>query len=428
MFTLAVPALGALIAEPLYVLADTAVVGNIGTAELGGLGLATQVIGTVLSISLFLAYGTTSAVSRLLGAGKQREAANQAVQGLWIAVGAGIAFAVICFALAPQLLRILQAEPDVEAFGVRYLRVSVFGFPAMLLIMAGVGYLRGLKDTKRPLYIAVATAIGNLLLELFLVFRLGFGVGASALSTVIFQWTGAFFYLRWIGGAAQEQGVGWKPDSVTIRALGRDGVSLFIRTSALRISFIVAAAFAAATGKAALGAHEIATQLFYFTALALDAIAIAGQAMVGTLLGANDARQALAVGRRLTVWGAGLGVAASALVLLLRPVLPGVFTNDPAVVEKTLGVLLLLAIMQPLAGAVFALDGILIGAGDMRFLAYAMTANTAFFLIVLAVVQVMDGGLTGLWIALVLFIAARAVTLSWRIKGEAWIVTGARRG
>jgi len=427
MFSLAVPALGALIAEPLYVLADTAVVGNIGTAELGGLGLAAQVIGTVLSISLFLAYGTTSAVSRLLGAGRDRDAANQAVQGLWIAVVAGVMFAIICFAFAPQFLRLLQAPADVEKFGVRYLRVSVFGFPAMLLIMAGVGYLRGLKDTRRPLYVALATAVGNLLLELFLVFRLGFGVGASALSTVVFQWVGAAFYLRWIGSAAGEHGVSWRPDGVALRALGRDGVSLFIRTTALRLSFIVAAAFAAAKGEATLGAHEIATQLFYVLALALDAIAIAGQAMVGTLLGANNAPQALSVGRRLTWWGVGLGVLASALVLLARPVIPDLFTNDPAVIEQTLSVLFLLAIMQPLAGAAFALDGILIGAGDMRFLAYAMAANTAFFLGLLAIVQFLGGGLTGLWISLGLFIAARAVTLGWRIRGDAWIVTGSHR-
>jgi putative MATE family efflux protein len=219
MFTLAIPALGALIAEPLYVLTDTAIVGNIGTAELGGLGLAAQVIGTVLSVSLFLAYGTTAAVSRLLGAGRDRDAANQAVQGLWIAAAAGVVFAVICFVFAPQLLRILQASEDVEKFGVRYLRVSVFGFPAMLLVMAGVGYLRGLKDTRRPLYVALATAFGNLLLELFLVFRLGFGVGASALSTVIFQWVGAGFYLKWIGTAAGEHQVGWRPDGVALRVV-----------------------------------------------------------------------------------------------------------------------------------------------------------------------------------------------------------------
>ena len=427
MFTLAVPALGALIAEPLYILADTAVVGNIGTAELGGVGLAAQVIGTVLSVSLFLAYGTTAAVSRLLGAGKDREAANQAVQGLWIAAFAGVAFSVICYVSAPQLLRILQAEPEVEKFGVRYLRVSVFGFPAMLLIMAGVGYLRGLKDTRRPLYIALATAVGNLVLELILVFGLGYGVAASALSTVIFQWVGAAFYLAWIAKAAGDHGVGWRPDGIALRALGRDGVSLFIRTSALRLSFLVAAAFAAATSKAALGAHEIATQLFFFLALALDAVAIAGQAMVGTLLGANKAPQALHVGRRLTAWGVFLGVMASLFLLAFRSFIPHLFTNDPAVIDKTVGLLFLLAIMQPLAGAVFALDGILIGAGDMRFLAYAMSANTAFFLVLLAAVHALDGGLTGLWVALVLFIAARAFTLGWRIKGDAWIVTGAHR-
>jgi len=400
LLSLALPALGALIAEPLYVLADTAVVGNIGTAELGGLGLATQVIGTVLSISLFLAYGTTSAVSRLLGAGRERDAANQAVQGLWIAVGAGIAFAGVCFAFAPQLLRLLQADPDVEKFGVRYLRVSVFGFPAMLLVMAGVGYLRGLKDTRRPLYIAVGTAIGNLLLELFLVFRLGFGVGASALSTVVFQWVAAGFYLRWIGGAASEHGVHWRPDRAVIKTLGRDGLALFVRTSALRLSLIVSAAFAARTGQVELGAHEIATQLFYFLAI---------------------------VGRRLTLWGAGLGVVASAVVLALRPVLPDLFTNDAEVVAATMQILLVLVVMQPLAGAAFALDGILIGAGDMRFLAVAMVANTAFFLVALAVVRQLDGGLVGLWVAFALFIAARALTLGWRLRGDSWIVTGANR-
>ena len=241
------------------------------------------------------------------------------------------------------------------------------------------------------------------------------------------KWVGAGFYLWWIGHAANEHDVGWRPDGVAIRALGRDGVSLFIRTTALRLSFIVAAAFAAAKGEASLGAHEIASQLFYFVALALDAIAIAGQAMVGTLLGANDAPRALSTGRRLVVWGIGLGVVASGLLLLVRPILPNLFTNDPAVIDKTLGVLLLLAIMQPLAGAVFALDGILIGAGDMRFLAYAMAANSIFFLGLLWIVQIVDGGLIGLWIALVLFIAARAVTLGWRIKGDAWIVTGAHR-
>ena len=205
-------------------------------------------------------------------------------------------------------------------------------------------------------------------------------------------------------------------------------MSLFIRTSALRLSFIVAAAFAAAKGEASLGAHDRSLRSsLSFVALALDSIAIAGQAMVGTLLGANNAPEALRTGRRLTLWGIFLGLAASAFVLLARPVIPDLFTNDPAVINKTLGILLLLAIMQPLAGAAFALDGILIGAGDMRFLAYAMLGNTVFFLGLLGIVHAMDAGLTGLWIALVLFIAARAFTLGWRIRGDAWIVTGAHR-
>lgn len=427
MFVLAVPALGALIAEPLYVLADTAVVGNIGTAELGGLGLASQVVGTVLSVSIFLAYGTTSAVSRLLGAGRPRDAAHQAAQGLWIAVAAGVVFALICFVFARPLLRFLQASPDVERFGVLYLRVVVFGLPPMLLVLAGVGYLRGLKDTTRPLIVAVVTAVGNLVLELVLVFGLGFGVGASALSTVIFQWVAAAFYLRWIAQAASEHDIDWRPDFTTLRALGRDGIDLFIRTAALRAAFVVAAAFAASQGEAELAAHEIATQLFFFTALALDAIAIAGQAMVGTLLGAGDHQQAGHVGRRLTAWGLALGVVATAIVLLARPLLPGIFTNDPSVIDLSLGVLLLLAILQPLAGVVFALDGILIGAGDMGFLARAMVGSTAVFLVTLAVVSATGGGLTALWIAIIVFMAARGLPLLLRITGDRWLVAGSDR-
>jgi len=427
MFVLAVPALGALIAEPLYVLADTAVVGNIGTAELGGLGLASQVIGTVLSISIFLAYGTTSAVSRLLGAGRPRDAAHQAAQGLWIAVAAGVAFGLICFTFARPLLRFLQASGDVERFGVLYLRVAVFGLPPMLLVLAGVGYLRGLKDTTRPLIVAVITALGNLVLELVLVFGLGFGVGASALSTVIFQWVAAGFYLRWIAQAAKEHNIDWRPDFTTLRALGRDGFDLFIRTAALRAAFVVAAGFAASQGEDELAAHEIATQLFFFTALALDAIAIAGQAMVGTLLGADETKQAGYVGRRLTAWGLALGVVATLVVLAARPLLPGIFTNDATVISLSLEVLLLLAVLQPLAGVVFALDGILIGAGDLRFLAQAMVASTAVFLAALAVVGATGGGLIALWIALIVFMAARGVPLLIRISGGRWLVAGGNR-
>ena len=214
-----------------------------------------------------------------------------------------------------------------------------------------------------------------------------------------------------------------------MRALGRDGVSLFIRTTvAPGLSFIVAAAFAAAKGEASLGAHEIASQLFYFVALALDAIAIAGQAMVGTLLGANDAPRALSTGRRLVVWGIGLGVVASGLLLLVRPGPSRLVHERPRGHRQD-------ARRAPCfsrscnrwPAQFFALDGILIGAGDMRFLAYAMAANSIFFLGLLWIVQIVDGGLIGLWIALVLFIAARAVTLGWRIKGDAWIVTGAHR-
>ncbi len=428
MFSLAVPALGALIAEPLYVLADTAVIGHIGTLELGGLGLASQIISTVVAVSLFLAYGTTSAVSRLLGAGRDRDAAHQAVQGLWIALVAGLMFSVLCFVLAPTLLNALQAEPEVARHGQRYLRVSVFGFPAMLLMLAGVGYLRGMKDTRRPLYIALATALGNLVLELILVFGLGFGVGASALSTVIFQWCGAGLYVWWIATGVRVHSISWAPDFSTLRQLGRDGFALFVRTSSLRGTFLAAAAFAAALGSVPLAAHEIAMAVFFFVALSLDAVAIAAQAMVGTLLGAGDVEQARRVGQRLTGWGACLGVVAGIALLLASPWLGGIFTDDNAVATASVGVLVVLGLAQPIAGAAFALDGILIGAGDLRYLAKAMVISAIAFATLLAIVWKLDGGINALWWALFAFLAVRLTTLLWRLRTDKWLHVGPLAG
>lgn len=424
MFGLGIPALGALIAEPLYVLADTAVVGRIGTPQLGGLGLATQIIGTVLGVSIFLAYGTTSAVSRLLGAGRRRDAAHQAVQSLWIAAGVGVFLGAVCWVFATPLLQILQAEPDVVSFGRRYLRISVFGFPAMLIMLAAVGYLRGLKDTTRPLIVAVVTALGNLVLELILVFGLDLGIGASALSTVIFQWVGASAYLWWVLRDTRQFDLSWAPDPQTLRRLGRDGVDLFWRTTALRASFLGAAAFAASIGTEALAGHEVTMAIFYILALALDAVAIAAQAMVGTLLGAGDAPRALIVGRRLAGWGLVLGVGAAAVIGITARRLPHLFTNDVEVIGIAADLLLILALALPVAGLTFALDGILIGAGDLRYLSRAMMVSAASFAVMLVVVAISNGGIVAMWVALSCFIGVRAATLIWRMRGTAWIESG----
>lgn len=424
IWRLALPAFGALVAEPLYILADTAVVGRIGTQELGGLALASQVLLIFVAVFIFLAYGTTAAVSRLLGAGQHVEAARTAVQSLWLATAMGIVFAAAAALLADPLLRLLGGEGRVLESAVIYLRVSTFGLPAMMIMLAGVGYLRGLQDTVRPLIVAIVTALGNLLLELWLVFGLGYGIGASALSTVVFQWVGAGMYVWWVARAVRAHNVSLAPDRASITRLAAAGADLFVRTAALRGSFILATAVAARIGDAELAGHEVAFALWSFAAFVLDSVAIAGQSMLGMRLGASDVAGARAVGRRITEWGAFLGVIAMALVLLGRPWLPGLFSEDPAVIEVAGTLLIVMAIMQPINGIVFALDGILIGAGDLRFLAVAMAASAAVFVPLAIIVAATGAGIVWLWVTLAVFMGARMVGMVGRLFTDHWLVVG----
>lgn len=424
---LAVPALGALVAEPLYTLADTAVVGHLGTPQLGGLAVASQVLLGALSLFIFLAYGTTAAVGRLIGAGDHRQAAQQAVQGFWLAVSVGAVLAAGAYVFADPVLRLLGADGEVLANGRVYLRVSVFGLPGMLVVLAGVGYLRGLQDTMRPLKVAVVTAALNLGLELVLIYGFGFGIGASALSTVVAQWLAAGAYVWWIREAVAAHGVTLAPDRAVIGRLAVVGLDLFLRTAALRASFTVSVAVAARLGDVELAAHEVAYQLMFFLALVLDAVAIAGQAMIGRFLGAGELREARAAGRRMIEWGLGSGLAAAVVLLAARPWLPMVFSGDESVVALAGFIIIHLALMQPVNGVVFALDGVLIGAGDMRFLATAMVGAAAVFIPLALWVMAANAGIGWLWAALWALMATRLVTLLHRFQTPHWQIPGAVR-
>ena len=428
---LAIPALGALVAEPLYVLADTAVVGNLlGTIELAGLSVAGQTLLTVHAIMVFLAYGTTAAVSRLLGAGETKQAAHQAVQGLWLAAAMGVILGLVAWRFADPVLRLIGETDDGNAEAVldqarTYLVVSLWGLPAMLIALSGVGYLRGLQDTTRPLYVAIGTAIFNLLLELVLIVGFDLKIGASAFSTVVAQWLGAAAYLWWIGRDVASHGVRLIPDLREIVRLLRVGGTLFIRTVALRGSFTASVAAASRISTEALAAHEIAFQFFIFTALALDSVAIAGQSMMGRFLGADDEAGAHAAGRRVLEWGVGVGLVAMVIFGVGAPFLPELFTNDAAVASLAVVAMVHLALMQPVNGIVFALDGILIGAGDMRFLAWAMAGAAIVFIPLALAVPALGLGLGWLWGAIWVLMVVRGAALLVRFRSNKWAVTGA---
>ena len=425
ILTLAIPAFGALVAEPAYVLVDTAVVGHLGTPQLGGLALAGQLLLSVYALFIFLAYGTTAAVARLLGAGRQADAARWGVQALLIALVVGVAAGGVLYALDDPLLELLGGRGEVLEQARIYLHISLAGLPALMITLAGVGYLRGRLDMTRPLKVAVFTAVGNLVLELILIYGLGFGIGASAASTVAAQWAGGALYAYWVLRSARPHVRSIRPDPAVLARLLGDGGALLTRTAALQGTFVVATAVAARIGDAELGAHQINAGLFGFSALALDALAIAAQGMIGMMLGAGDAAGARGVGRRVTWWGLLVGVLGALMLLGLRPVLPQLFSNDAAVVTGAGFLMLHLALMLPINGVVFALDGVLIGAGDLRYLAWAMLSAAAVFVPLAAGVHLAGAGIGWLWGALLILMVARLAGVGLRLMGDRWLRTGA---
>ncbi|HEY3000026.1 MAG TPA: MATE family efflux transporter [Acidimicrobiales bacterium] len=424
---LAVPAFGALILEPLYVLSDTAVVGHLGTPQLGGLGVASSLLLTLYAIFIFLAYGTTAAVSRLLGAGDRTEAAHQAVQSLWLAGMIGVAVTAAGLVLSGPLVALLGAEGAVAANALVYLRISLLGVPAMLAVLAGTGYLRGLQDTRTPLVVAAASVVGNLALELVLIYGFDQGIGASALSTVLAQVAAAAVYVRLVARSARGHGVDLGPHPASLGRLARVGRDLLVRTMALRAALLVATAVATRLGTVDIAAHQIAIETWNFLAYGLDAVAIAGQAMVGRALGAGEGAMARAAGRRMIEWGVALGLAVTVVVLATRTLLPHLFTDDPAVVDLAAFLLVWVAVMQPVNAVAFVLDGVLIGAGDMAFLARAMVLAAAVFVPAALAVLALGLGIGWLWAAIGLLMAVRAGTLLARFAGDRWLVLGAVR-
>jgi putative MATE family efflux protein len=419
---LALPALGALAAEPLYVLADTAIVGHLGRPQIAALGLAGAVLGAVFGAFNFLAYGTTAVVARASGAGHGERAARLAAQALWLAVGLGVALVVLCEALAGPILHALGAHGRSGDFALTYFRIAALGLPCALLALAGQGYLRGVSNLRRPLEIVVVANAVNVVLELLFVYGFHWGIAGSAAGTAIAQaGMGAAFVVELLRPHAESR---W-PRLAEMAPMVRIGRQIFVRTVALTASFLLAASVLARVSDAAVGAHQIAIQLFYFLALVLDAVAIAGQVIVGRMLGAGDAEDAYAAALRMIWWSVALGGVFAVALLASGTWIPRAFTGDAAVLHEARLAWPFLALLQPLGGAVFALDGILIGAGDTRYLMWSMLAATLVGFVPLALLSLaFDWGIVGVWIGLDALLAARLALMWARFAGRRWAVLG----
>ncbi|MFE2262167.1 MATE family efflux transporter [Streptomyces griseosporeus] len=424
---LAVPAFGALVAEPLFVMADSAIVGHLGTSQLAGLGVASALLTTAVSVFVFLAYATTAAVARRVGAGDLPAAIRQGMDGIWLALLLGAAVIAVTLPAAPGLVDLFGASSTAAPYATTYLRISSLGIPAMLVVLAATGVLRGLQDTRTPLYVAIAGFVANAALNAGLVYGADLGIAGSAWGTVIAQCGMAAVYLTVVVRGARRHGASLRPDAAGIRASAQAGVPLLVRTLSLRAILMIATAVAARLGDADIAAHQIILSLWSLLAFALDAIAIAGQAIIGRYLGAGDAQGARDACRRMVEWGIAVGVVLGVLVVLARPLFLPLFTSDSAVTDAALPALVIVALSQPVSGIVFVLDGVLMGAGDGPYLAWAMLITLAVFTPVALLVPTLGGGLTALWAAMTLMMLVRMVTLWLRSRSGRWLVTGATR-
>ncbi len=421
IFRLALPALGALAAEPLYVLADTAIVGHLGRPQISALGLAGTVLSGAFTIFNFLTYGTTAVVARASGAGQEERAARLAAQALWVSVAIGAALVVVLEAAATPLLDVLGAHGRSGHFALVYFRIAALGLPAALVALAGQGYLRGVSNLRRPLEIVVAANVVNLVLELLFVYGFRWGIAGSAAGTAIAQ---AGMGAAFVGELLRPHADSKRPSLREMAPMVRVGRQIFVRTAALYASFLAAASVCARMGDAQLGAHQIGSQLFFFLALVLDAVAIAGQVIVGRMLGAGDADRAFDAAVRMIAWSVVVGLGFVLVLGLLYDVLPRAFTGDARVLHEAHELWPFLCVLQPIGGAVFALDGILIGASDTQYLMWSMLAASAIFITLAVLALERHWGIVGVWTALDVLLLARLVLLGARFRGRRWAVTG----
>lgn len=422
---LAVPALGALIAEPAFLIVDAALVGHLGTTPLAGLGIAGAVLQTIVGLMVFLAYSTTPAVARRFGAGRPGEAVSVGINGMWLALALGSVLAVLGAVSSPWLVSLFGAGDAVAAQANDYLVISMWGLPAMLIVFAATGLLRGMQDTVTPLWIAGLGFGANALLNVLFIYGFGWGIAGSAAGTVTAQWGMVGAYALVVRRLATRHSASLRAQREGLRSTARSGGWLFLRTVSLRVALLATVAVATGVGTAELAGWQIVFTIFSAAAFALDALAIAAQALIGKEIGAGDPQQVRRVLARTVAWGVWFGVLVGAVIAALSGVLGIVFTGDPEVAALVQPALLVLAVAQPVAGVVFVLDGVLMGADDARYLAIAGGLNLVPFLPCLWVIAALglDGAAGLIWLAVAFFgvyLLARLATLGWRVRSGRW--------
>ncbi|GAA2084340.1 MATE family efflux transporter [Aeromicrobium tamlense] len=426
ILAITLPAFAALICEPLMLMADTAIVGHLGRAELAALGAASTILTTIVGLCVFLAYGSTATVARHQGAGEPRRALESALGGVWLALLIGVVLGVLAALTAGPLGGALASSAQVADLTTQYLTIAAASIPAVLLVLAATGALRGVLDLRTPLMVMIAANVLNVVLTVALVYGADLGIRGAALGLVLAQWAAALALVGQVVRRSRAAQASARLQWADVVRAGHDGVPLLLRTLSLRAVLLLATLVAAGFGDASLAAHQIATTIVMLLAFALDAFAIAAQTLTGHSLGAGDAEGTRHVTRRVIAWGLGFGIVSGVLLAVTSPWVARAFTPDADVRAAAIPALLIVALIQPVSGVVFVLDGVLIGAGDGVYLAWAGLVTLLVYTPVALLIRETEAGFTWLWAAYALFQATRWVTLWLRQRGDRWLVLGAR--
>ena len=416
---LAVPALGAILAEPLYNIADTAIVGHLGRAPLDSLAIATSALSIVGWLAIFLSTATTTEVSRNAAVGEHRAAGRAVGAAYSVAAGWGAVTSIVVMLIAPVLVDLLGGHAGIGSGATVYIRIAALGMPFLYLSYAGNGHLIGLENTRTPLVIAVTANVVNVLLEVWFVFGLHAGLVGSAWGTVVAQACAAAAY-----GVASRRSPypPLRPARGDLSAVLRDGHRLSVRTVALGVVPLAATAVTARLGPIPLAGQQIAYRLWGMLSLATDALAVPAQVFISAGLGRGDRPAAERAAQRTLALGLAFGCALGLVTAALALFAPAVFTTDPTVRHAAVVGLLCSALTQPLAALAFVYDGVILGLGDYTAMRRAMLiAIGAFAPLAILVLRFHWLGLPGVWAALGCWLAARAVLL-WR----RWTRSGAR--
>jgi putative MATE family efflux protein len=427
---LAFPALGVLAAEPLYLLFDLAVVGRLGALNLAGLAIGALIMGVLSSQLTFLSYGTTARAARFYGAGDRAAAVQEGVQATWLALAIGTTIVIAVQLTAGPVVAVLAGGSDrgqIADAAMPWVRIASLAVPAILVAAAGNGWMRGVQDTMRPLrYVVFGFAVSAVVCPLLVYGWLGapeLGLPGSALANLVGQWLAAVLFFR----ALFVEKVPLQLRPPVLRAQVVMGRDLVLRTLAFQACFVSAGAVAARFGAAALAAHQVVLQVWNFLALVLDSLAIAAQSLVGAALGAGQLTHAKSVAWRVTFFSTAAGAALAATFALGASVLPAIFTDDPAVLEQMAVPWWFLVAQLPIAGVVFAIDGVLLGAGDAAFMRNATVVSALVGFLPLIWLSLAFGwALLGIWSGLSAFMVLRLLFVGWRALSGRWLVSGTR--